>query len=55
MEFDFYVFWNDFIRDNCVIYIWEGVIIFMCEIEQYIGELYLYDKMNFIIFSIYFG
>lgn len=55
MEFDFYAPWNDPIRDNCAIYIREGAIIPMREIEQYIGELHSHDKMNPITFSIYPG
>lgn len=55
MEIEFVVFWDDFIKDNCVIYIWEGVIIFIWELEQYIGELYFQGKMNFVIFIIYLG
>lgn len=55
MEFDFYAPWNDSTRDNCAIYIREGAIIPMREIEQYIGELHSHDKMNPITFSIYPG
>lgn len=55
VEFDFYAPWNDPSRDNCAIYIREGAIIPMREIEQYIGELHSHGKMNPITFSIYPG
>lgn len=55
VEFDFYAPWNDPTRDNCAIYIREGAIIPMREIEQYIGELHAHDKMNPITFSVYPG
>ena len=55
MECDFYAPWDDPTRDNCAIYIREGAIIPMREIEQYIGELHSHDKMNPVTFSIYPG
>lgn len=55
VEFDFYAPWNDPSRDNCAIYVREGAIIPMREIEQYIGELHSHGKMNPVTFSIYPG
>ena len=54
-EIEFVAPWDDPTKDNCAIYIREGAIIPIRELEQYIGELYSQGKMNPVTFTIYPG
>ena len=55
MEVDFYAPWEDPSRDNCAIYIRDGAIVAMRELEQYVGELHSRGKENNLTFTIYPG
>ena len=55
VEFAFYAPWDKADMQNLAIYIREGAIIPMRELEQYIGELHSQGKLNPITFNIYPG
>jgi alpha-glucosidase len=54
-EVDFYAPWNDVNKPNCPIFVREGAILPLREVEQYIGELHKEGKQNPITLSIYPG